>query len=243
MKFGLIGKQLSHSWSKSYFETKWIEAETKDHEYLLLEFSSEEEIQKFFDHDIYNFKGLNVTLPYKSFVLDFVDKLSNTALEIKAINCLKINNRLITGHNTDGPAFLESLQNFIKDQPIESALIVGDGGSSKAVQWALKKLNIKFNIVSRKNKELDFLSLNKKWNNDWRLIVQTTPVGMFPHSDQVIDFPFDRIGSKHLVYDLIYNPDETLFLKNCRTHGASCLNGLEMLKRQAELSWQFWQGI
>ncbi len=236
-KFGLIGKRLQHSFSKNLFETEWRKNKIYDKSYDLLEFDDISELQQFLALNKEKYLGLNVTIPYKIVVCDYVKEFSTEALSIGAINCLKFNGLNWIGHNTDGPAFLSTIID-IKNK-IKKSLILGNGGASKAVQWALRQLILDFDIVSRKG-VLNYDNLEENWNSDWNFIIQTSPVGMYPNVDRCLAIPFKKFNSDMIAYDLIYNPAETVFLKESKKSGTMTINGIKMLEQQARLSDHFW---
>ncbi len=245
-EFGLIGKTLSHSFSKPYFEKKFKDLGLPDHCYLNFELTSIEELQNVLnDHPL--LRGFNVTIPYKEQIIPFLDELGEEAKAIGAVNCVKIQDqsngkRELIGYNTDVYGFASSIKPFLEPQH-SRALILGTGGSSKAVAFALKRIGVEVFFASRNAKGENVFSyrqLNEHMLNSFKLIVNTTPLGMFPNMNEAPEIPYEYIGSSHLCYDLIYNPEETLFLKKCKAQGASTMNGYNMLKLQAEKSWEIW---
>lgn len=242
-KFGLIGKTLQHSFSKSYFDTKFMKFGITNAQYDLLEIAEIKDIKNIFS--IANLVGLNVTLPYKESVLSFLDEIDVEAKYIGAVNCIKISEGIAKGYNTDAYGFAQSIKPFL-DVNHERALILGTGGASKAVAYALKKIGVEvFFVTSSPEKKAANVFLYSELNaaifNAFKLIVNTTPLGTFPKIEECPALPFDLINESHFVYDLIYNPAETLLLKNARTNGAQTMNGLSMLQLQAEKSWEIWQ--
>lgn len=185
-----------------------------------------------------NQRGLNVTIPYKVKILPYLDELSDEAEKTGAVNCILINNNIKKGFNTDVFGF-EKLLLLHRNSNHNSALILGDGGAAKAVKYVLDKLRIPYQTVSRKG-ELNFVNLSSELVRDSQLIIQCTPVGTFPNTEDCVDFPFSGISSGHLAIDLIYNPAETRFLKNAAENGAKTVNGLYMLEQQAEKGWEIW---
>ncbi|MEO6191091.1 MAG: shikimate dehydrogenase [Saprospiraceae bacterium] len=239
IKFGLIGKNLKHSFSALYFHNKWANEGINLYNYQLFEIADEEEIKEFLlIHNRY--RGFNITIPYKQVILEHLEELTQEAIEIGAVNCIKKLDLVWKGHNTDGPAFLKTLEGFIPSNYSSQALILGTGGSSKAVQWALKKRNISFDIVSRSSKDLNYDNLLTSWNKNWQLIINTTPLGMYPDSNNFPRIPYYCLDSQCYAIDLIYNPKETIFLRNLKERGCKVINGLDMLKIQADLSFDFW---
>lgn len=235
--FGLLGKKLGHSFSKDYFDKKWQSENIHDCRYELYEVDSLQALSGLLNSDI---EGLNVTIPYKHQIIPLLDELTPLAVEIQSVNCIKKLHGKWIGHNTDSTAFFESLKQFLPPDFHEMALILGTGGSSKAVQWALKKMNIPFDLASESGKGIPYPLLLSKWNKNWKLIVNTTPLGMWPKTDDKPSIPYSLLNKDNYLYDLVYNPENTLFLKSGAELGSKIKNGLEMLHLQADKSWQFW---
>lgn len=238
-KLGLIGKSLKHSFSKTYFEEKFKSELITDYIYNLYELPKIDNLPELIAKE--NLIGLNVTIPYKESILPFLTDIDENALKIGAVNVLKIDNKNIKGFNTDYIGFKQSLAPFIK--PIhERALILGTGGASKAIVYALEQIGIHSFLVSRKPKanELGYEDLNEYVLKHHKLIINTTPVGMYPNTNDSPAIPYEYLTSEHICYDLIYNPSETMFLKKSKEKGAATFNGMEMLKIQAEKSWEIW---
>jgi shikimate dehydrogenase len=185
-------------------------------------------------------KGLNVTIPYKEKVILYLDELDITAESIAAVNCIKITNGFLKGYNTDAPAFEQSLKGLLTSLP-EQTFVLGTGGSAKAVVYALKKLNISFLQVSRTpaQGQIAYSGIAERMKGI-NLFVNTTPLGMFPAVDQHPDIPYHLLTVNDFLFDLVYNPEETTFLKRGKKSGAKIKNGLEMLYLQAEMSWKIW---
>ncbi len=241
--FGLIGSTVSHSFSKSYFDEKFFREGLRDHDYQLFPLQKIEE----FENLVKNTKGLtglNVTLPYKVDILKFMDEVDPEAKQIGAVNVIKITNGKLKGYNTDSAAFFETIDKWIPKDKSLKALILGNGGSSKAVRQALAKLAIDYKVVSRsEGQELltyDNLIADPKIIENHKLIINTTPLGMFPKTDTLPPIPYELLTKEHFVYDLIYNPARTMFLQKAEMRGAVIKNGLEMLHVQAEKSWEIW---
>jgi shikimate dehydrogenase len=233
--FGLIGKSLSHSFSARYFNKKFYKEGITDVEYLNFEIN---DISKF-THLIKTQKlsGLNVTIPYKESIIPFLDELTEEAKSIGAINTIQcIDNKLI-GHNTDIIGFKQSILPILDGR--DSALILGDGGAAKAIKLGLEQLNISFKIVTRKS-SFSYSDISIQDIDLNRIIINTTPLGMFPNTENYPKIPYEALTEKHLLFDLIYNPSETLFLRYGRAHNSKTKNGLEMLQIQAETSWSIW---
>lgn len=240
--FALIGKNLGHSFSKSFFLEKFEKLKLHQHTYSNFEFKDESGLALFLLDDVYKLDGFNITIPYKETIIPYLDKLDKTASEIKAVNTVLIKNHKLIGFNTDVYGFKMSLKPMLKDVH-KSALILGTGGASKAVAFALTLLGIKVQYVSRspKNKEsLSYEDLNQALFETNTIIINCTPVGMFPDVNECLDIPYQYLNQAHIVYDLVYNPIESLFLKKAKSKGALISNGLAMLQFQAERAWDIW---
>lgn len=242
-KFGLIGMTVSHSFSKSFFDEKFFREGLRDYHYDLYELKEIKDLKKLLG-DNPELCGLNVTIPYKEQVIQLLSDVDAAAKRIGAVNVIKIKDGKLRGFNTDSDAFLESVEKWFPNELGSKALILGTGGSSKAVQEALKKLNIPFQVVSRAkgNGKITYDELEKKGAiiSESNLIINTTPLGMTPNSNTMPALDCELITSQHYVYDLIYNPARTMFLQKAEMRGAIIKNGLEMLHIQAEKSWAIW---
>lgn len=239
-RFGLIGKTLKHSFSKGFFEKKFSEQGITDCRYDNFELPSISEFPKLItDHP--ELKGLNVTIPYKEEVLQFLSSKNEIVESIGACNCIKIVDGELHGFNTDAVAFKNSLQKYLKPYH-KCALVLGTGGASKAVQYALKQLGIDFVIVSRHKKEnqLGYEDVGEDTIQGHQIIVNTTPLGMYPNVDEDPPIPYNALSSQHLLYDLTYNPPKTKFLQQGEIKSTQIINGYEMLVAQAEESWRIW---
>lgn len=238
--YGLIGYPLEHSFSKDFFTAKFDKENITDCEYRNFQLSSIEQFQTLVNTEK-NLCGLNVTIPYKISVIDYLDGLSAEATDIGAVNCIKITNGKRIGCNTDCFGFENSLRPLLEEQHTH-ALILGSGGSAKAVSYVLNKLKIGFTVVSSSRKEntIGYEDLTEDVMKNHLLIINTTPVGMFPAINDSPEIPFQFITGEHFLYDLIYNPGETLFMKKGKLKGAKTKNGLQMLQLQAEESWRIW---
>jgi len=242
-KFGLIGSTVSHSFSKSYFDEKFFREGLRDYHYDLYPLGKVDELKKLLEENP-ELTGLNVTVPYKEQVLKFLSEIDSEAKKIGAVNVIKIQNGKLKGFNTDSDAFYETLERWFPKIENAQALVLGTGGSSKAVQQALRKLAIPFKVVSRDKGKGDYtyeeLEKNNKVFAESALIINTTPLGMSPETNAVPPISFEFLNSSHYVYDLIYNPARTLFLQKAEMRGATIKNGLEMLHIQAEKAWAIW---
>lgn len=242
--YGLIGYPLTHSFSQQYFNRKF-DAESIAARYVNFEIL---EIADFPDviKDNPNLRGLNVTIPYKEQVIPYLDELDPDTAEIGAVNVIKFIRKgsklRLKGYNSDVIGFTDSLSPLLT-QEMKHALVLGTGGASKAVMQALKKLGISATLVSRTPSEgrYTYSDLTPEIMAENLLIVNTTPLGMYPHMDECPDIPYDQLTPAHLCYDLLYNPDVTLFMRKAAEHGAATKNGLEMLLLQAFAAWNIWQ--
>jgi shikimate dehydrogenase len=241
-QFGLIGYPLSHSFSKEYFAEKFQRDDITDCNYEVFPL---EKIQDFVGlcEQHKNLVGLNVTIPYKERIIPFLEELNDEAAAIGAVNTISFAGGKKIGFNTDCYGFEMSLEPLLKSYHT-SALILGTGGASKAVEYVLKKLGISFQYVSRHESAnaIRYDALDERIILHSTLIINTTPLGMYPNIENSPDIPYGFITDKHLLYDLIYNPEETQFLKEGKKRGAQTKNGLEMLYLQAEKSWKIWNG-
>ena len=238
--YGLIGFPLEHSFSPGYFAEKFEKEGIRDAQFKSFAISSITEFSKLtgMHNGIY---GLAVTVPYKQSIIPYLDTLDEEARAIGAVNCIRFQEGKTTGYNTDWKGFHDSLCPLLESQHVQ-ALILGTGGSSKAVQFALSKLGIPFTLVSRNpvKEGWSYSRLDSKVIQDHRLIVNCTPVGMFPNLLDAPAIPYTFLGENHICFDLIYNPAETQFLKMAKAQGAIIQNGMGMLKIQAELNWKIW---
>jgi len=237
--FGLIGHPVIHSFSKKIFDEKFESENITDCRYELFDLETVRDVAPLRANP--ELRGLNVTVPFKQSLIPYLDEVTEEAKIIGAVNCVKITDGKWIGHNTDIYGFEKSLTPLVNPANTK-ALILGSGGSSLAVQYVLNKLAIPFKVVSRKANPvfLKYFEISKSVMNVRHLIINTTPVGMFPNISELPAIPFHLLGPEHLVFDLIYNPDETLLLKNAAFIGCRIKNGLEMLQLQAEKSWEIW---
>ena len=233
--FGLLGKRLSHSFSSSYFNEKFFKEEITNTKYLNFELNDISEFPQLIKKQ--NLSGLNVTLPYKESIIPFLDELSENAKSIGAVNTIQIANGKLIGHNTDIIGFKQSITPLLAGR--NTALILGDGGAAKAVKFVFNQLNISYKTINRNN-SFDYSDITLQLIDFNTIIINTTPLGMIPEIKNYPKIPYELLTEKHLLFDLIYNPKETLFLKYGRANKACTKNGLEMLQIQAETSWNIW---
>jgi shikimate dehydrogenase len=238
--YGLIGRPLTHSFSKKYFTQKFERENIKECRYQNFELQTIEHLPTILKTHA-DLRGLNVTIPYKKDVIPFLDFKNEVVEAIGACNCIKIENGKLHGYNTDVTGFQKSLQTFLKHHHTK-ALVLGTGGSSGAVQYALQQLGIGYKLVSRQKTEntLTYKELNAAILKEYTIVINTTPLGMFPNINAAPDLPYQFISSNHLLFDLIYNPEKTLFLQKGEEQGATISNGHAMLLLQAEESWRIW---
>lgn len=242
-KYGLIGYPLGHSFSKSYFNEKF-ENEKIDAEYINFEIPTLDSLPEILASNP-ELKGLNVTIPYKEKVISYLDSISPEARAIGAVNVIRVdhkgNNTFLKGFNSDVIGFTKSIEPLL-ERFHKKALILGTGGASKAIDFGLKSLGLETVFVSRFERPgtIQYSQITPDIIQEYNVIVNCTPCGMYPHIDECPQLPYDAITSKNLLYDLLYNPDETLFMKKGALHGATVKNGLEMLLLQAFASWEFW---
>lgn len=246
-QFGLIGKSLSHSFSQKFFTQKF-DALSLLAKYTLFEIETIDLCEKIFKETA-TLRGLNVTIPYKSAIIPYLDDVSPEAKAIGAVNTILVtDNKKTKGYNTDVYGFEHSLSTFFpysKDTKLPTkALILGTGGAAKAVQFVLRKWQFQAVIlVSRTpqdEKSISYQSLMETDLKDFSLIIQTSPIGMYPNIDACPIFPFEQLSNSHYIMDLVYNPESTLFLQKAKKLGANVKNGLEMLYLQAEKAWEIW---
>lgn len=241
-KYGLIGARLDYSFSKDYFTSKF-DKEGVSASYENIELCDEQELTHFLKNRALDYAGLNVTIPYKQSVIPFMDEVSTEAKLIGAINTIKVDKGKLIGYNTDAYGFSQSIKPFFRNIH-EKALILGTGGASKAVEYVLRNLGVEVCYLSRTPKGINQFSYgeaNDLMMNTFKLVVNSTPIGTYPNVEDMPDIPIQYVGEDHLIVDLIYNPKETKLLRLAREHGADTLNGLSMLKHQAEKAWDIWQ--
>ena len=243
-RYGLIGFPLKHSFSKDYFNNKFA-SEGIDAEYVNFEITSITELKSIIKNDP-QLKGINVTIPYKEQVIPFLDQLSDNARQIGAVNVIKIERKKkkikLSGFNSDIIGFKESIEPLLKPYH-QRALVLGNGGAAKAIFYGLQQLGIEATYVSRQKTDeqmLIYSELTQEVIEAHTIVVNCTPVGMYPNVDDCPAIPYQFLTNKHLLYDLLYNPDETLFMKKGEERGAVVKNGLEMLLLQAFAGWKMW---
>ena len=233
--FGLIGKKLTHSFSSHYFQKKFLREDITDAQYLNFEIDTLQSLRDLIAEN--NIKGLNVTIPYKERIIPFLDEISKEANEVGSVNTIQIKGEKILGYNTDIYGFEKSFLPLINGK--QNAIVLGSGGASKAIQFVLKRNNISYLVASRDSDfTIEQIDKNILQKND--VIINATPLGMYPKTTSFPDLPYNFINTKHLLFDLVYNPRETIFLANGKANGAQIKNGKQMLHLQAEESWKIW---
>jgi len=237
--YGLIGKNIDYSFSRNYFKHKFESEKIVGYEYVNFDIEDIKEIVNVFKNQN---RGYNVTIPYKETIIPFLDYLNQDAKEIGAVNTIKVHkDGSLEGFNTDFYGFYKSLEPYLKSHH-KKALILGTGGASKAVAFALKKLNIKYQFVSRnpKSNEISYEDLSKKEFEEAKIVINTTPIGTFPNVENYPNLPYSFFTKNHIAFDLIYNPQETKFLQKAKVNNAITINGSQMLILQAEKAWEIW---
>ncbi|MCS6833170.1 MAG: shikimate dehydrogenase [Flammeovirgaceae bacterium] len=239
--YGLIGKTLSHSFSKKYFTEKFERENIPNSRYELFELPSIDDFPKLIAENP-SLRGLNVTIPYKEAVIPFLDELSPAAERIGAVNVIAFSGNRLIGHNSDYIGFKHSLKNFIPSQALK-ALVLGTGGASKAVCVALEDLHIPYLLVSRTahHSTIAYKQIDLSIMRSHQLIINTTPLGMYPNINTFPMIPYEWLTEQHYLYDLVYNPSETIFLQKGKEKKAKTMGGLAMLYAQAEEAWKIWQ--
>lgn len=240
-RFGLIGYPLTHSFSQKYFTDKFEQEKIKDAVYENFPLQEITELKHILSQHA-DLRGLNVTIPYKKLVLPYLTKASEAVQQMGACNCIRIEGSVLEGFNTDVFGFEQSLAPFLKSHH-KQALVLGTGGAAAAVEYVLNRLGIPFQSVSRTPDAgmLTYSSLDAEIMASHQLIINTSPVGMYPDTNAFPDIPYQYLTAHHHVYDLIYNPIETTLLQKAREQGATTQNGAEMLVLQAEESWRIWK--
>ena len=235
-RYGLVGRELGHSFSKEFFNKKFKQLDLKNYYYENYELENLSGLKELINTN--NLSGINITTPYKEKILNHLDIIDNTAKKIGSVNTIKIHNNKLVGFNTDIIGFEKSILLAIKNR--KNALILGDGGASKAVQYVLKKNNIKITIISRKSSK-NYNKLKKEDIINNLIIINTTTLGMYPDIKSYPKIPYEYLNKNHLVYDLVYNPKKTKFLEKAEKKGCHIINGYQMLKKQANEAWIIWQ--
>jgi shikimate dehydrogenase len=245
-QFGLIGYPLSHSFSQGFFSKKFLNENIVDAQYENYPIDNIQAFSSLWENE--NLEGLNVTIPYKKEVIPFIQFPSSVVQKINACNCIRKFNNELYGYNTDVIGFEKSLLPLLKSNHTK-AFILGTGGAAAAVEYVLQKLGIAYQLVSRNQQPdasifnapvINYSALNDDMINQHKLIINTSPIGMFPNVNETPSIPYASIGANHYLYDLVYNPGETLFLTKGKEKGAAIKNGLDMLHIQAEESWAIW---
>jgi shikimate dehydrogenase len=240
-RFGLIGKNISYSFSKKYFSDKFEKEELVGYSYENFDLQAITQFPKIIRENP-TLKGLNVTIPYKEKIIPYLDKLNEKATKIGAVNCIKITKKgKLEGFNTDYYGFKKSLEPLLRSHH-QKALILGTGGASKAVAFALEELGILYTFVSRSKKEdaLDYKYINATTFDNFQIIINCTPLGTHPNVEEFPPIPYEFFTGEHIAFDLIYNPEETEFLKRAKAKNSVTKNGYEMLVLQAEKGWKIW---
>lgn len=240
-RFGLLGKNISYSFSKKYFTEKFENLGLTNYSYVNFDIDTIDRFSSVLS-ETKNLKGINVTIPYKETVIPFLNKLSENASVIGAVNTIRITKKGETkGYNTDFYGFKKALKPMLKKHH-KKALILGTGGASKAIAYALQKLKIEYDFVSRNATECEYSysELTATVFNEYQIVINTTPLGTFPNVKDCPDLDYSLFTDKHIAFDLVYNPEETEFLLRAKSQGAKTKNGYEMLVFQAEKAWEIW---
>lgn len=240
-EYALIGFPLKHSFSQKYFTEKFTVEHIPDCTYKLYELPDIQQFPKLLQAHP-DLHGLNVTIPHKETIIPFLNELDAEAAKIGAVNVIKFSNGKTKGFNSDYQGFMQSLQNFCPDCSQLQALVFGTGGASKAVIAALNHLNVAYRLVSRNPMpgQLLYKDITPALLASYALLINTTPLGTYPKVDACLPIPYEALSTQHYLYDLVYNPAETLFMQKGREAGAKTKNGYEMLCLQAEVAWQIW---
>ena len=236
-KFGLIGFPLTHTFSESYFQNKFFKEGINNCQYQNYTMKDVKSVMSLLKKE--NLRGFNITIPYKETIISFLDELSSEACTIGAVNTVVRKNEKWIGHNTDWIGFYKSIKPLLQMHH-KKALVLGSGGASKAIVYAFNKLGIEPLIISRKEEYTNYSEITNNLLEDHLIIVNCTPLGTYPKTDEYPPIPYETLSKKHLLYDLIYNPSESRFLTYGKANKANIKNGLEMLQRQAEASWDIW---
>lgn len=238
-KYGLIGKNIDYSFSKAYFNKKFKDSNI-DAVYENFDINNILKIKTILNREK-NLKGLNVTIPYKENVIEFLDELDKTAKAIGAVNTIKIRNNKLHGYNTDVYGFMTAVFPLLEKHH-QKALVLGSGGASKAICYALQSFDIDYITVSRqpKNNQISYQEIDKKMINSHHLIINCTPLGTYPNIEESPDIPYQYLTQKHLLFDLVYNPTVSTFLAQGKSQKTKICNGYDMLMFQAEKAWEIW---
>jgi len=239
-KFGLVGKNIGYSFSKNYFTERFRNDNVLDNSYDNFDIQDISEFPKIIENNP-DLAGLNVTIPYKEIVIPYLDSLSKKATQIGAVNVIRFKKGKLKGYNSDYYGFKKSLQPLLKPHH-KKALILGTGGASKAIAFALDELDILYTFVSREAKEntIDYNRINATTFDNYQIIINCTPLGTSPNTAAFPPIPYEFFTENHIAFDLIYNPQETQFLSKAKANGATIKNGMEMLILQAEKAWKIW---
>ena len=243
-RFGLLGKNIGYSFSVGYFAEKFKSLNLEDYEYINFDIQTIEEFPEIIKNNP-NLKGMNVTIPYKEAVIPYLDKISKKAQRIGAVNTIKFTKKgKLKGYNSDFYGFKKSLKPLLEPHH-KKALILGTGGASKGVAFALEELGITYTFVSREatDESIGYKLVNATTFDNHQIVINCTPLGTSPNVDAFPPIPYEYFTPKHIAHDLIYNPEETIFLRKAKKQGAKTKNGLEMLRYQAEKSWRIWNKI
>ena len=236
-KYGLIGYPLSHTFSPGYFAEKFSNLGIDDAEYKAYPLSDIDMVRELIDSGI---TGFNVTIPYKQDIIPYLDEISKEALQVGAVNTVKITEGRLVGYNSDVFGLENSLYALIGEHCVEGALILGTGGAAKAAQYVCDQMSIPYKLVSRSKPHLTYDELNEEIFSTHQLIINTTPLGLSPNVNLCPNIPYHLLSEGYFAFDLVYNPKKTLFLTKAEEQGASIMNGLQMLYDQADKSWDIW---
>jgi shikimate dehydrogenase len=238
--FGLVGRNISYSFSAGYFQKKFAEKGLVYHRYLNFDVENIRELKQLID-ETEGLKGLNVTIPYKEEVIPLLDSLSKKAAIIGAVNTIKITKKGVKGYNTDHYGFRKALKPLLQPWH-DKALILGTGGASKAVAFALREMKMEYDFVSRTATDViySYEDLTAEIFDEYQIIINTTPLGTYPSIEEYPPLDYSLFTDRHLAFDLVYNPEETAFLRKVKEYGAVTKNGYEMLVYQAEKAWKIW---
>ncbi|MGB7393390.1 MAG: shikimate dehydrogenase [Pricia sp.] len=241
-KYGLLGKDISYSFSKGYFTDKFSNLELEGYSYENFDLKDVSKFPELLESNP-ELRGMNVTIPYKEKIISYLDDLREQAREIGAVNTIQFTNGRLIGHNTDAYGFEKSIEPFLKPHH-SAALILGTGGASKAIAFVLRRLGIGITYASRspEGHQIDYVDLDSSVMAEHSIIVNCTPLGTYPNIDQKPNIPYGSITERHLLFDLIYNPEKTAFLQEGKRQGAETVNGHHMLQLQADRAWEIWQG-